>query len=277
MLPRLQRARWAEILVEEAAEEWKEQLLRPEGVVEVGEEYGGEGRMERKAWKRAKGFEEEDGDGAVSRLRVERDAAWRAACLARLKAPRGKGAGRGRRGKTAYQGLPGEENSGGDASGGARKRVRRTITACARAEEEMLVEGGGVADNKGQYTIQGVLEVRNWRGRGDFEALVRWRGVDPSSGGPWPEEWVEAQDLSAGAKEAARQLRVVHLSAVTQGRREVRAGKVAAAAAARERVRGRFRAKPAGARESPMQVGGAGGAGSWREGGSRESCCGERW
>ena len=136
--------------MEEATEEWREQLLWPEGAVEEGEEYGGEGRMEGKAWKRTKGFEKEDGVGVVSRLRVERDAAWRAACLARLKAPRGKGAGGGRRGKTApYQGHLGGENSGGDASGGARTRARRTSTACARAGEEMLVEGGGVADSKG--------------------------------------------------------------------------------------------------------------------------------
>ena len=48
-----------------------------------------------------------------------------------------------------------------------------------------------------------MVDVRLWRGKYNFEARVRWRGLDPATGEEWEPTWLHAKSLDRAAKEEA--------------------------------------------------------------------------
>ena len=86
----------------------------------------------------------------------------------------------------------------GVAIAGGAKRVTRALIKAGREEAE-AGEGRGPGVG-GYWVVEAALEVRQWRGRGDFEALVRWRGE-------WPDSWIAARQLTPALREEARALR----------------------------------------------------------------------
>ena len=130
-----------------------------------------------KVW--SKGFEE--GGGRKNRLRVECELARRDTGRARRREwEAGK---KGRRKEAIRRGVvrgrkPGTASGPGCAGGEVNKRTRRTVAVL----EEARVEGGEKADQKGHWVVEKITQVKKWKSKFNFEALVNWRGVDPSSG-----------------------------------------------------------------------------------------------
>ena len=80
---------------------------------------------------------------------------------------------------------------------------RVTETARRRARRRADIDEGREADDSGRWVVEEVVDVRLWRGKYNFEARVRWRGLDPATGEEWEPTWLHAKSLDRAAKEEA--------------------------------------------------------------------------
>ena len=174
---------------------------------------------------------------------------------------------------------------------------RRPLFTSAGTRVRVLLNGqtvaGAAADARGRWAVK---EITAWRGGfADREAWVVWQGFHPSTGEPWPTQWVARNRLSkdlrsgglirpkraaaplppaaVGGKRSSRlagAIPVAPMESEAAVRKKARADKAAAAALAEEReaeevfVRCLRRRQAAG--------GGAGGASDYQ---LCDGCCGQ--
>ena len=88
---------------------------------------------------------------------------------------------------------------------GKRRRTRTGDNEADSEEEAEIrrVERGESANQRGQWTIDRVMEVRRvypaaGKGRRRYlEVRVRWKGLDPTTGAPWADSWSRLSETRA--------------------------------------------------------------------------------
>ena len=160
---------------------------------------------------------------------------------------------------------------------------RRPLFTSAGVRIRVLLNGqtaaGAAADARGRWAVK---EITGWRGGfANREALVVWQGFHPSTGLPWPAEWVSRNRLTkdlrsgglirpkraatpllpaaAGGKRSSRiagEVPVAPMESEAAVRKKARADKAAAEALVKEReAEEEFAEEASGRRRSRRRVG----------------------